>query len=298
MNGTIKMINELKAMAIFVEVIKKGSFRAAAKTLELSPSVVSYHVAGLEERVGTALLYRSTRKLSLTSEGEVLYDKANQMMLAAEQGLSLLSNQQHQPAGNVCVSLPSALSDSPINQTIAKFALQFPKIKLTLNYSDDQKDLIGKGVDLAIRAGSLKDSTLKSRSLGEIERRLVCSPEYLKSKTSPFHPSELSEWDWIGLEQLPARRVLSKNKSESFEVNFDKRIIVDCVEAMSQFCQSGLGLATLAEYQANQLIEQGELVEVLPDWRVESIPLYLVWPDNVSEFSATRRLIRFLVNEK
>ena len=282
-------------MAIFVEVIKKGSFRAAAKTLDLSPSVVSYHVANLEERVGTALLYRSTRKLSLTSEGEFFFEKANQMMFAAEQGLSLLSNQQQQPAGNVRISLPSALSDSPVNQTIAEFALQFPQIKLNLNYSDDQQDLIGEGVDLAIRAGSLKDSSLKSRSLGKIERRLVCSAKYLSNKARPLHPSELSHWDWIGLEQLPTRRVLSKNKTESFEINFEKRIVVDSVGAMSQFCQSGLGLATLAAYQANKLIEQGKLVEVLPDWSVESIPLHLVWPDNVTEFSATKRLIRYLV---
>lgn len=292
------MINELKAMAIFVEVINKGSFRAAAKTLELSPSVISYHVASLEKRVGTALLYRSTRKLSLTSEGELFFEKANQMMLAAEQGLSLLSNRQQQPGGNVCVSLPSALSGSPIDQTIARFALQFPKIALDLNYSDDQQDLIGKGVDLAIRAGSLKDSSLKSRPLSAIDRRLVCSPEYMSSKTCPSHPSELQNWDWIGLKQLPSRRMLTKNETENFEVHFNKRIVVDSVGAMSQFCLSGLGLATLAAYQANELIRLGKLVEVLPNWRVESIPLSLVWPDNVSDYSATKRLIRFLVKEE
>ncbi|MBV1908992.1 MAG: LysR family transcriptional regulator [Kangiellaceae bacterium] len=292
------MINELKAMAIFVEVINKGSFRAAAKALELSPSVVSYHISSLEKRVGTALLYRSTRKLSLTSDGELFFEKVTEMMQAAEQGLSLLSDQQQQPAGNVCISLPSALSQSPINQQLAEFALAHSKIKLKLNYSDDQQDLIGKGVDLAIRAGALKDSSLKSRALGVIERRLVCSPEYMKTKTPPAQPSDLNNWDWIALQQLAPRRVLRKSRAESFEINFEKRIVVDSVNAMSQFCQSGLGLATLAGFQADELIEQGKVVEVLSDWRVESIPLHLVWPDNVSEFSVTKRLIRYLVKEE
>jgi len=284
-------------MAIFVEVINKGSFRAAAKVLGLSPSVVSYHISSLEKRVGTALLYRSTRKLSLTSDGERFFEKASQMMLAAEQGLSLLSDQQLQPAGNVCISLSSALADSPINQKIAQFASQFPNIKLKLNYSDEQQDLIGRGVDLAIRAGALKDSTLKSRSLGEIERRLVCSPKYINEKKSVSHPSDLSTWDWIVLEQLPAKRIFHRVKAEKYEVKFEQRLMVDSVQAMSQFCQLGLGLATLASYQASELIKQAKLVEVLPDWRVESIPLHLVWPENVAEFSATKRLIRYLVKE-
>lgn len=291
------MINELKAMAIFVEVINRGSFRAAARALDLSPSVVSYHISSLEMRVGTALLYRSTRKLSLTSDGTLFFQKVKEMMLAAEQGLSLLSDHQQQPMGSVSVSLPSALSRSLVNQKLAEFAITYPKINLRLNYSDNQQDLVGKGVDLAIRAGSLKDSTLKSRSFGAIERCLVCSRSYLEGKAIPSHPDELSDWDWIALDQLSAQRVFIKDPSETFTVSYKKKFVVDSVEAMSQFCQVGLGLATLADYQARRLIEDGDLVSLLPDWTIESIPLHLVWPENVSELSATKRLIRFLVED-
>lgn len=104
------MIDDLRAMAIFAQTIKQGSFRGAAKTLKLSPSVVSYHISQLEKRIGSALIYSSTRNLSLTHEGSLLYQHAQQMMDAARQGLSMVSAQQSLLSGKLTISLPSALT--------------------------------------------------------------------------------------------------------------------------------------------------------------------------------------------
>ena len=115
------MIDELRAMALFAETIKQGSFRGAAKVLNLSPSVVSYQISQLEQRLGSALIYRSTRKLSLTHEGEVLYTHALQMLDCAQQGLSKVAANAQELTGKLTITLLAALIRSPLNQQIARF---------------------------------------------------------------------------------------------------------------------------------------------------------------------------------
>src|SRR6185437_2160385 len=154
------MIDELRALAIFAKVVEAGSFRSAANALKLSPSVVSHHVAQLEERLGVALLYRSTRQLSLTSEGEKLFNSAKTMLSAAEEGLNSLAFRATEPIGKLNLTVPAMLTKSLLVADIIAFAKTFPKVVLSINFSDIQQELIREGIDLAIRIGDLKDSTL------------------------------------------------------------------------------------------------------------------------------------------
>lgn len=287
------MINELKGMAIFAQVIKKGSFRAAAKELSLSPSVVSYHISLLEKRMGAALIYRSTRHLSLTNEGKRFYHCAEQMMEAAKLGVAQLGGDV-EPFGQLTLSLPTALCQSPLINKIAVFAKHFPKVNLALSFTDNNENIIEKGVDIALRAGELEDSSLKVKKLGVIERMLVCAPVYYATHPVPNTLDDIISWHWIKLKQLPNHRTFCLGKNRSRQVKFAHQVSVDNVEAISYLCQQGLGLATLATYQANPLVSEEKLVHVLPDWKVEPIPIYALWAANVSANSLTKKLLTYL----
>ena len=297
LNGLISVFNNLKSMAIFAEVVKKGSFREAAKSLSLSPSVVSYHITQLEKKVGAALVYRSTRKLTLSDEGEQFYEYVEQMIHAANQGLELLSGQDEEPSGEIKVSLPTALSGSYINNLIAMFANQFPKISLKLIFTDTHSDIIEDGFDLALRVGEPYSSNLKARKIGYLERVLVCAPSYLEQRELPQEIDELSKWNWIKLEQLTNERNFCLGKVKKV-VKYQYQISVNSVEAMHHYCLLGLGLATLTKSQVSESIETGELIHIMPDWKVEPIPLYALWPNNLTPKSKTKKLIDFLATNE
>jgi len=159
------MLDELRQIAIFAKTVDHGSFRAAAQALRLSPSVVSHHVGQLEKNLGTALLYRSTRKLSLTPDGERLLEAAHNMINAAETGLQLISQQSNEHSGVLRVTVPALFTQSFLTEQLAEFTLEYPKVHLTLDFSEFRRDLIADGFDLAIRAGDMKDSSLKSQLL-------------------------------------------------------------------------------------------------------------------------------------
>ncbi|MFT5294296.1 MAG: DNA-binding transcriptional LysR family regulator [Colwellia sp.] len=289
------MIDELRAIAIFAETIKQGSFRAAAKVLKLSPSVVSYQVSQLEEFIGTALIYRSTRKLSLTSEGTVLYEYALNMVQAAQQGLNQIALEKVELKGTLTVTLPSALIKSNISKKIAQFSKIHPYLNFKLFYTDDRQDLILQGIDLAFRAGEMDDSNLKSKRIGEINRKLVCSYDYFHSNMSPISPQSLTTWNWIKLDMLPNHRTLINSSGERCEINFESNISVNNVEAMTQLCINGAGIATPPDYLIEKEIENNTLIELLPNWQVNPIALYAVWPNNVFQNSSAKRLLDFLI---
>ncbi|MCJ8319200.1 MAG: LysR family transcriptional regulator [Colwellia sp.] len=282
-------------MAIFAETIKQGSFRGAAKELKLSPSVVSYQITQLEKSVGATLIYRSTRNLSLSSEGKVLYQYALSMITAAQQGLSQLTSEQHELRGTLTLTLPSALIKSDINIKIAKFCRLHPYLNLKLIYTDNRQNLIHKGIDLAFRAGKMDDSNLMCKRIGDINRKLVCSLDYFKENNQPTSASDLTKLNWIKLDMLPNHRKLINSDGEKSEISFESNVSVNSVEAMTQLCINGVGVATPPDFLINSELKSNHLVELLPEWQVESIPLYAVWPNNIFQSSSAKRLLDFLL---
>lgn len=292
------MIDELRALAIFAKVVEAGSFRSAANELKLSPSVVSHHVAQLEERLGVALLYRSTRQLSLTFEGKKLFESAKSMLLAAENGLNSVTHQASEPSGKLNLTVAAFLTRSTLVRDIAAFAKVFPKVALSINFSDVQQDVIREGIDLAIRVGDLKDSALKAKKLFDMKRKLVVSSDFMTNREIPHSPKDLIQWEWIGLKMRPNTKELINQSGKTFLIDFEPRIIADSVDAVCQLAIAGLGLATPPSFLVAEDISQGYLVEPLPDWHVESLPVYAVWPPNASKESLTFKLIAFLEARK
>jgi DNA-binding transcriptional LysR family regulator len=290
---TMAMIDELRALAVFAKAVETGSFRAAAEALGLSPSVVSHHVAQLEARLGVALLYRSTRRLSLSHDGQALFEHAQTMLAAAERGFAAVASGA-EPAGRLTVTLPAFFAASGLTDALAAFAVAHPRVVLDLQFGDAKRDLIRDGLDLAIRIGALTDSTLKAKRLFEMPRCLVASPGLLARYAVPAQPAELADWDWVGFRPRPHRRLLSASSGETTTVAFTPRLTVDSVEALGRLAEAGAGLATPPRFLVDAALSDGRLVEVLPDWRVESLGVYAVWPPNAPREGLTRRLVDFL----
>lgn len=291
------MIDDLKAMAIFVETVKRGSFRGAAKALDLSPSVVSYQISQLEERLGTALIYRSTRKLSKTTEGDILYNHAVEMIDKAELGLRAISG-HHTATGKLTVTLPLSVTTDIITHKLAEFSKQNPGIHIHFIYSDKRRDLVAEGIDIAFRMGSMPDSSLNAKKLSDKHRTLACSPKYYAKHPEPKCPEDLRNWNWIKHDTLPNRRTFLKAGNKRFEVDLKGNISANSAEAMVQFALHGLGISTAAQWLIEDHLKEGRLVRVLPDWEVEAMPFYAVWHGNITDCSNTRRLLNFLENYK
>lgn len=288
------MIDELKAMAIFAEVVKKGSFKEAANALSLSPSVVSYHIAKLEEKLGAALIYRSTRKLSLSFDGEKFYTHVLKMLEAANQGIELLSHNQKEPRGKIKMSMPTALSHSYLNQRLASFCQSYPNVTLNIEFSDSRINIIDDSVDLTIRAGNLEDSNFICKRVGTLKRVLVCSPSFYLQHSPPSSLDDITHWMWIKLSQLSNERTFEYSGKRQ-TISLKNQLEVNSVEAIHQFCLSGVGLAILTDSLAADGVAAGNLQYVLPHWKVQPLPLYAIWPQNTPPTSIVKVLLSFLI---
>lgn len=292
------MIEKLRSMAIFATVVDRGTFRAAAQHLGLAPSRISQTVSDLERELGVTLLYRSTRQMSLTNEGHILYAKVRDMLQAAETGLDAINLMSNQPTGELRVSAPAFVTQTSMMDSFAEFAKANPGVALKFNFSDHSRDLIKDGFDVAIRAGGkLRDSELMSRNIGRADRVLVASPDYVASHQPPSHPSDLEKWDWLHFSMRPERAQLISDTGESASFACKIRIEVDSANALYELAVRGLGLTPLPEHLANRGFRQGELVRVLPQWSLPGLSFHAVWPDRSRRESLTLIFVRFLAGE-
>ncbi len=297
------MIDELRAMAVFAKTVEMKSFRAAARELGLSPSVVSHHISQLEKRLNVALLYRSTRRISLTDQGRQLYSAAQAMLSAVENGLQQLSIAQGVVAGSLKLTLPNILSRHPLTDQLAAFAQAHPRVFLNISYSDHPMDLIHQGIDLAVRVGPLPDSGLKSRKLFDMQRKLVATADYLHTRQQseakrPDRPEDLAGWDWIGLTQRSNTKEFWHAHKGKVTIDFEPRISTDSVEAVYRLCCAGLGLGTPPGFMVEEALQRGLLQELIPAWAPTSLPVFAVWPGNIAPNNLTQSLVNFLIRQQ
>lgn len=274
------MFNNLRALAVFAKTVEYGSFRLAAKDLQLSPSVVSHHVSQLEAELGVALLYRSTRKLSLTRDGERLIGAAQAMVKAAEDGISSILDQSAELSGTLHVTIPALLAKSPISARISLFMRAYPNVHLSLDYTETARDVIGDGIDVAIRMGWLRDSALKATKLYEVERALLASRSYLKTKPTPVGPKDIEDWDWLKLSHLPLRPVFRAASRKRVTLRPTARLSANNATALYELSSEGAGLALLPRSLADTALRSGKMQIVLPEWQVDPLGVYVLRPQN------------------
>ncbi|MEL7414452.1 MAG: LysR family transcriptional regulator [Pseudomonadota bacterium] len=290
------MIDKLRSIAIFTTVVERGTFRAAAAHLGLAPSRVSEVVSELERNLGVTLLYRSTRQLSLTQEGQVLHEKAQAMLATVESGLDEINTSSKEPHGTLRVTAPAFATQTGLMDRFAAFAKAHPRIDLRIDFSDAPRDLIKDGFDMGIRAGWLEDSELMTRSIGQSDRLLVASGAYAEGRADATHPTDLEAWDWIRFAMRPDTTSLTSPTGEVVAVTGRSNILVNSADALYEFATRGLGVTAIPENLACRGFDRGDLVHVLPDWTLRPLGLHAVWPDQSRRETLTTLLVRFLAD--
>ncbi|MEI4472406.1 LysR family transcriptional regulator [Frigidibacter sp. MR17.24] len=290
----------LGLIVAFMAVVDAGSFAAAATRLRQTPSTVSRKVARLEERLAVRLLNRTTRSLALTEAGAVYlrYCRSiSELLGAAEAEVSSLSSSPH---GLVRVTLPVAFGQRHVTKLLAEFLEIYPRIEIEAAFNDRFVDMIAENYDLSIRIGNLPDSSLVARKLTSNRRLLVAAPVYVERFGTPAEPADLAHHDCIRYLLYRSSGNIWRfshrdNPRREQTVNVVGSFRCDNSEAVNTFALSGLGVGIVADYICHDALERGELVQLLPDWRV--VPesgIYACWPGTRMLMPKVRHLVDFL----
>lgn len=290
------MIDDIRYLIVFAKIAEAGSISGGAEALGLTTATASAHLSKLEKNLGCALLYRNTRKLSLTHDGANLLETAKSMLALYEQGVIEFKQRSISTANKLTISLPAVFLKSAFTRHLADFIKRHPGILLNISYSDTRRDIIAEGIDVAFRIGELPDSSLKARHLFVLPRQVVASRELLSHYPTITHPDDLAKLPWIGLNMRQNNREFRHKNGEVAVVTYTPTVYVDNVEAAYALARQQIGLAAPPRYLSEEDIKRGEMQEILPDWALEPLKVYAVWPSNMSTSSIAYKLINDIYN--
>ena len=259
---------DLDAVAVFVKVVEARSFSGAARLLKMPKTTVSAKVAGLEKRLGVTLLHRTTRTLSVTEAGERYYRHCAKAVQELELGEQALLATRDTPSGLIKVTAPIDLGHTLLPRITRAYLEQYPGTSVEIILSNRVFDLIGEGIDLAIRVGSLKDSTMIARRFFDLTVHLWASPGYLETGGEPRHPRDLGKHRWVTYTGMTPV-VLTKGKAEA-EVTAQARVVADDFEAIKEILMLDEGIGLLPDFVAADAAASGKLVPVLPGWKMKT----------------------------
>lgn len=276
-------MDKLGQYRVFVQVAEMGSFIKAAHALELPRASVSAAIQQLESAMGTRLLHRTTRQVRLTADGLQLLERVRLFLCDAEDIDQLFHASQRKISGRLNVDVPSRIARRLIAPALPGFLRRYPRLQLALGSTDRAIDLVHEGVDCAVRIGAVHDSSLVARPLGHIALVNCASPGYLHEYGAPAKPDDLTRGHWsVGYaspstgRELPWDYVVSDTERL---VAVPSRVIVNNAESYIACCVSGMGLIQIPRFDVQHLLDRGELVEVMPEFRAASMQVSLVYPN-------------------
>ncbi|WP_271274431.1 LysR family transcriptional regulator [Aliamphritea hakodatensis] len=291
---SIENIRQLRALAIFALVVESGSFAAAAKKLATSRSRTSETVASLEKELGIRLLNRSTRKLTLTSEGRSVYHHASQLQQVLDSVEA--DTNQHTMAGRISITCTHDIGVKKLADHLAAFEQLYPDISVELQLSDEPVDLIAGEIDLAIRVGIPKDSSLVGRSLFQEPMGIYASPSFLERHGMPESPESLSAHRWVLLTQYSGRKTVELECGDQrLKVTPEFVHLCNAPLMMQKMISCGMGLGILLPSTVTAEIQKGELVPVLPGWHGGVLTFSLMYPSRKHLPLRTRSLVDYLI---
>lgn len=290
-------MDERSDMAVFVTVVGEASFAGAAKALGMTPSGVSRRIGRIEDRLGVRLLNRTTRRLSLTEPGEIYYRRSAQIVADIEEAERETAQQHATPRGRLRVTASNAFGHQEVVSVMPEFLRRYPEVSVELRLTDAVVDLVAEGIDIAIRSGSLEDSSIISRRLASTRRVVCAAPAYLEAHGVPRRPEDL----------LTHNCLVRHNQRQFFNdwtfegpdgertVRVDGNLTSNSMEALYSATLAGVGILRVSVFVVDEAICDGRLLPLLEDYeRIDDTPIYAVYPSNRHLSPKTRAFIDFL----
>jgi DNA-binding transcriptional LysR family regulator len=293
-------MQDLRTLAIFVKVAERLSFVRAAADLGITQSGVSNAVSRLEDQIGTRLLARTTRRVSLTEHGAAFFERCRQALAEIEEAELVLKDAQLKPSGNLRVDMPVSFGRLKVLPLLGAFQAQYPDIKLRVTFNNRYIDLVEEGVDIAVRLGQLQDSSLIARRLTGTRFSVVGAPDYFAKHGKPKRIDDLATHDCLAFTYLETRLVRPWRFIDGgIEKTFTPRGTMSFSDgaAVCDAAAAGYGLAQLQGYFADALIASGALVAVLEKLKPELEPVWLVYPQARHLSPKVRVFVDFMAAE-
>jgi DNA-binding transcriptional LysR family regulator len=277
-------MDQILTMRVFARVVEAGTFTKAADSLALPKATVTKQIQHLESRLRVKLLHRTTRRVSVTPDGAAYYERASRLLADLDELEASMGNAQTTPQGRLRVDVGSSVAQLLVIPALHTFYARYPDIQLDLGVSDRPVDLIGDNVDCVIRGGELLDQSLVARRIGNLPFMSVASPEYLRRHGVPLHPLDLEKGHYMVNFFSPRTGRLMphdfEKDGETIELASPHRISVNESNAYMAAVLAGLGVAQLVSFMAAPHLASGALVQVLPEWSIRTVPVYVVYPPN------------------
>ena len=288
----------LSNVGVLAAVIEGGSFARAAEALGLTPSGVSRAVARLEARIGVRLLDRTTRSLSLTDEGRLLYANINPLVLGIEDAVTRATGSSGSVRGRLRVNTDAFTSRLLLSPHIRAFLELYPELSLELIARDQLGDMVAEGFDIAVRFGEPPSSSLVARRLLETRIVTVATPAYLEQHGRPRKPGDLADHVCIQVRNPVTGQPFPwefQRGRKLIKVPTSGRLLLTEVGTILGTCLSGAGVAQIKALGIQELLDNGDLIDLFPDWPDEKFPLYALYPSRHLPAAKVRAFIDFVV---
>ena len=292
----------LKGIDVFVAATDAGSFTAASERLNITSSAVGKAMARLEARLGKRLFDRTTRSLALTDAGAAFYQICVRVLHELASAESVLAAGGLEPSGRLRVDMPATFGRLKVMSLLLQFAQQHPAVRPHLSFTDRFVDVIDEGIDVAVRIGGSDSwpANLGHKYLGK-ERLMFCAaPGYLARRGTPLSPADLPAHDAVmygRADGTVSPWLISDGSSHVERKALDARFVVGHGEALLAAVVAGCGVAQMATWLADEALQDGRLVPVLEDWRVDGLPLQLVWPLSKQLLPKVDGLVTYLADK-
>jgi DNA-binding transcriptional LysR family regulator len=283
----------LDNLTLFLQIIEKGGLAAAGRELGLAPATVTERLASLEAHYGARLLTRTTRSISLTDEGRALVTGARRILAEAEETEARIRLGVEKISGLIRISAPIDLGRNKIVPMLDEFMNENREVSIDLTLNDGNVDLVGQGIDLALRYGDLSDSSMKSKKLQD-NRRLICaSPDYLKQCGTPQHPDDLEHHNCIfmrfGTQTFRDWVFDVDGRPKTYRVQGNR--VANDGELVRQWCVAGKGIAIKSEWDVHDDLSAGRLISILEKFAPKPTSLTLVYPAGAVQPRRVRALM-------
>lgn len=291
-------MQDLNDLAYFAEVVERGGFAAAGRSLSVPKSRLSRRVAELEARLGTRLLQRTTRSLSLTTVGEQVYRHCLAMREQAQAVDEVVAQSHAQPRGTIRLACPITLAQTTIGPVLSAFLARHPQVRIDMRISNRAVDLVEEGFDLALRVrlGIDDSGSMVVKQLGPTHSLLVASPALLARQGRPANPQDLAAMDTASMAAVDglASWRLRGPGGQTALVQHRPRLIADDLLTLLQAARDGVGVTVVPDYMCQRELERGELELALPGWSPPSAIVHAVFPSRRGLVPAVRQLLDFL----